>query len=167
MKKILFVVGLIVALAGCSSPGPKRQAADAEMGFNMPNGSLTLVIDGDGNFVSAKSVASAQVLSNTLAGKEAAVTVASSRAKRTLAEFMNNEITSSNVVDQVANATNTDNTYAQEVTEKINANSQALLRGAYISKQTLEGDTVFVEVTITNMSIRGSESMRMQISGVR
>jgi uncharacterized protein YceK len=165
MKKILLVVGLITAMAGCGTLGSKNSGSEAEMAFNMPNGSLTLKVDANGEFVSAKTIATAEVLSNTSAGKEAAITVATGRAKRTLAAFMSNDIKATDTVNQIANATNTDDTYAQEVVEKINVNAQALLRGAYVSKQTLEGDTVFVEVTVTSASIKGSRSLHRQMSG--
>lgn len=167
MKKIIFAAALTALMIGCSSTSPKHgsKGGDAEMGFNLPNGSLLLVVDGDGEFVSIKSSASAQVLSDTPAGKEASVTVAKARAKRNIAEFMSDQIKSSDVISQISNATQDDNTYAQHVAEKISTNSQALLRGAYVSKQSIEDDTLLVEVTITQASVSGSKSLRNQMRG--
>ena len=165
MKKIIAVVGLMLLVSGCSSLSSKHNDRDTEVSFQQPNGGLTLVVDSEGNLVSVKAIATAEVLSDSAAGKEAAVTVASSRAKRTLTEFINNDIKSSNVIDSVAKATNENNTYAQNVTEKINVNAQAILRGAYISKQTLENGTAMVELTVTRASINGAQSLRKQMSG--
>ncbi len=167
MKKIIFTMALTALIIGCSSTSSKHggKDGDAEIGFNMPNGSLILVVDGDGEFVSIKSSASAQVLSDTPAGKEAAVTVAKARAKRNIAEFMSDQIKSSDVISLIANATQNENTYAQHVAEKIITNSQALLRGAYVSKQSIEDDALLVEISITQVSVTGSKSLRNQIRG--
>jgi hypothetical protein len=167
MKKSIVIAALICALAGCTSASRKPEGAEtSSIGFDLPNGSLTLVVDGSGNFVSAKTSASAQVLNDTPAGHEAAVTVATSRAKRTLAEFMTDQVKSNNSIDQIAHATSEGNTYAQEVAEKISTSANSLLRGVYVSKQHLEDNTMMVEMTVTKQSIQGSRTLRTQMSGI-
>jgi len=162
MKKILIVASLIAALSGCATTGG---SGETEMGFQRPNGNLTLTVDGNGNFVSIKTIATAEVLSDTAAGKEAAVAVAIARGKRNLSEFMSDGIKSDTSIEQIANATHEDNKYAQNVSEKISTNSQALLRGVYLSKQSLEGSTVTVELTVTVQSVKGADSFRRKMAG--
>jgi len=167
MSRFIVVLSLMFMIAGCSTTTENQggKGRDTEIGFNLPNGSLLLVVDGDGNFVSVKSSGAAQVLSDDPSAKEAAVTVATARAKRTLAEFMSDQLSSSNAINQIVHATGEGDTYAQDVVEKIRTNSQALLRGAYTSRQSMEGDVALVEVTISRTSVSGSRSLRSQMYG--
>lgn len=165
MKKIALIAALSVSLIGCSSTA-KNKWQGGEVGFTMPDGALTIIINDQGQFISAKSTASAQVLSNTPAAAEAAVTVATARAKRSIAQFISEDIKSSNAVNQIADATNESTSFGQHVAEQINTNSRALLRGAYISSQQMQGDVMFVEITISQKSISGSQSLRKQIGAL-
>ncbi len=167
MKRFVFIIAWSLIVAGCSTPKvDQNRPFVSEIGFDMPNGALTLTIDSEGNFVSAKTFATAQVLDDTPAAHEAAVIAAQSRAKRTLAEFMSDHIRSNNSVNQIVNATNESKTYAQEVAEKISTNAQALLRGVYVSKQSLTENTILVELTVTRESIQGARNLRMQMSDI-
>lgn len=148
--------------SGCSSAPPKvasakhhhRRPVDAT--FDQPNGSIKLSFDADGNFTALKSTSVAPILADTAAGDQAAITVAAAQAKRNIAEFLSNEIHSTKTITNLAKASDAGNSYAQEVTDRIGDNATALLRGAYISKQTLDQDTAKVEISITRETVNAA-----------
>lgn len=110
----LIIVTLVMLLSGCAGlNADKQRQTSSNTRFDLPMGALTLVVDDEGKFISARAFGLAEVLSDTAAGKEAAMTAAALRARRTLVEFLSNEITSSQSINQIARASSSDHTYVQ------------------------------------------------------
>ena len=92
-------------------------------------------------------------LADTPAAREAAINVATARAKRNIVEFLANDLKESQTVSNIAKAADSDKSYAQEVAERISIQSQAIIRGSFVSKQSLEDGVASVEVSVTRSSV--------------
>ena len=119
MKRSLVALSVLAILAGCSStPKPPEpvvkvqnkleQTPDikkAEAEFLEANGSLQIQYGDDGQWIMIKTVGTAPVNFNHSQGKEDAFMLASMRAKRNLIEFLNNDVRSNKVTENVSRAT--------------------------------------------------------------
>ena len=212
--KALIVTILALAMAACSSPGSKQAnhpdsvikpdaAASrlAESAFDGSSGTLNLVFDDQGNWVKITSKGTASLSADTPSGRETALMIATMRAKRTVTEFLSNDVKSTKTLTRVARSyarsfqseetadpgastSNIDTDamddldidgkgartekarqaqhFASILTERIQDNSAAILKGAYVSLRAFEGEQVIVELTTTRQSIAAAH----QVSGM-
>lgn len=65
-------------------------------------GGIRLTFDTEGNWIRITTSGSAEVADDSAAGKESAFMIASMRAKRTLAEFLNSDLKSKKSVERIA-----------------------------------------------------------------
>ena len=111
MKHALLYVAILGLIAGCSTPKESLRVIDkssalelkpniskAEASFVEENGTLVLEFDEDGNWIKIKTSGTSPIEFNHSNAREQAFTVAQLRAKRTLIEFMTNEIKSQKTV---------------------------------------------------------------------
>ncbi|MDP2977948.1 MAG: hypothetical protein Q8N48_03885 [Thiobacillus sp.] len=212
--KALIVTILALALAACSSPGSKQAnhpdpaikpdagaSRLAESAFDGSSGTLNLVFDEQGNWVKITSKGTASLSADTSSGRETALMIATMRAKRTVTEFLSNDVKSTKTLTRVARSyarafqseetadpgasTSNLDTDAMDdldmeakgahtekarqaqhlatiLTERIQDNSAAILKGSYVSLRVFEGEQVIVELTTTRHSIAAAH----QVSGM-
>lgn len=212
--KALIVTILALAMAACSSTGSKQASNTdsvirpdaaasrlAESAFDGSSGTLNLVFDDQGNWVNITSKGTASLSADTPSGRETALMIATMRAKRTVTEFLSNDVKSTKTLTRVARSyarsfqseetadpgasTSNLDTDAMDdldidakgaraekarqahrlatiLTERIQDNSAAILKGAYVSLRAFEGEQVIVELTTTRQSIAAAH----QVSGI-
>lgn len=210
--KALIVTVLALVLTACSSTGDKQAgSADtragaaatrlAESTFDGTAGTLNLVFDDQGNWAKITAKGTASLSEDTPSARETALMIATMRAKRSVAEFLNNDVKSSKILTRVARSyarafqsEDTENQaaamndldsdamadldldgkgvraekarqaqrFASVLTERIQDNSAAILRGAYVSHRALQDGQVVVELTATRQSVAAAH----QVSGM-
>lgn len=210
--KTLIVTALALALTACSSTGDKQAGnADAKTGavtsrlaestFDGTAGTLNLVFDDRSNWAKITAKGTASLSEDTPSARETALTIATMRAKRSVTEFLNNDVKSSKTLTRVArsyarafqsedkaheaasvNDLDSDamadldiddkgvrtekarqaQRFASILTERIQDNSAAILKGAYVSHRALLDGLVVVELTVTRQSVAAAH----QVSGM-
>ncbi len=109
-------VVLSLALAACSSTGNKQQATYpelsseqdvlaaplAESAFQGSSGTLKLVFDAKGHWAKITSQGTADLSGDSPHARETALMIAGMRAKRTVAEFLNNDVKSTKTLTRIA-----------------------------------------------------------------
>lgn len=105
--KSLLVCLLALAVTACSSSGVKPPAAAstpvlATSSFEEAGGTLNLVFDARGNWARITSQGSATLHDDSPSARETAMEIATLRAKRAMAEFMNNDIRSTRTLRRIA-----------------------------------------------------------------
>jgi len=113
--KTLIAAICVLALAGCASTDSNQQDASAsseksggesrrlaETAFEEAGGTLNLVFDAKGNWVKITSKGTAAISDDSPGGRETAMTIATMRAKRTVAEFLSSEVRSSKTMTRIA-----------------------------------------------------------------
>jgi len=209
--KTLIAAMCVLALAGCASTDSKQQDASsssdkssvesrrlAETAFEEAGGTLNLVFDAQGNWVRITAKGTAAMADDTPGGRETAMTIATMRAKRTVAEFLSSEVRSSKTMTRIARSyartyqssgnknpegslgidddkamsqpTDSEEDrqaqrLASTLTEQIRDNSSAILRGAYVSQRTFEGERVTVELTASRESIEAARQLSRMMRG--
>jgi hypothetical protein len=212
--KTLIVTTLALVLAACSSTGTK-QAGDVdsatkagaaatrvtESAFDGTGGTLNLVFDDQGNWVKVTAKGTASLSEGTPSARETALMIATMRAKRSVAEFLTNDVKSAKTLALVARSyarafqsEDTENNaasmndldsdamadldidgnggrtekarqaqrFASILTERIQDNSAAILKGAYVSHRAQQDGQVVVELTATRQSVAAAH----QVSGM-
>jgi len=161
---VVAMLACVLAVAGCSIMDPKPGDKDGtDAGVTQDFGTVSLTVDAKGRFVNLRTDAVAQVREDSPAGKEAAMTVAAARARRNIVEFLTMELKSNEAISTFAKETHQGSEHAQEVLEKISENAQGILRGAYISRQSLDNDAARVEMTVSRNSMRAALAVRQQM----
>lgn len=212
--KALIVTVLALVLTACSSTGDKQAGSAAtragtaatrlaESTFDGTAGTLNLVFDDHGNWVKITAKGTASLSEDTPPARETALMIATMRAKRSVAEFLNNDVKSSKTLIRVARSyarafqsEDTENQaasmndpdldsnamadpdidgkgvraektrqaqrFASVLTERIQDNSAAILKGAYVSHRALQDGQVVVELTATRQSVAAAH----QVSGM-
>ncbi len=215
--KALIVSALALVLAACSSTGTKQAGNTdpaaktgvvatrlAESSFDGSGGTLNLVFDDQGNWVKITAKGTASLSEDTSSARETALTNATMRAKRSVAEFLNNDVKSTKTMTRVArsyarafqsedaeiNAESMSDLTADAVdgldiedkgvrtekarqarrlasilTERIQDNSAALLKGAYVSQRALQDGQVIVELTTTRQSVAAAHQASGMMRG--
>ena len=112
--KTLIAAMCVLALAGCASTDSKQNASSstdksgvesrrlAETAFEEAGGTLNLVFDAQGNWVKITAKGTASLTDDTPGGRETAMTIATMRAKRTVAEFLSSEVRASKTMTRIA-----------------------------------------------------------------
>jgi hypothetical protein len=209
--KALIVTVLALTLSACASTTKQAGNADtragaaatrlAESTFDGTAGTLNLVFDDQGNWTKITAKGAASLIEDTPSARETALMIATMRAKRSVAEFLNNDVRSSKTLTRVARSyahafqsEDTENQaasmndldsdamadldidgkgartekarqaqrFASILTERIQDNSAAILKGAYVSHSALQGGQVVVELTATRQSVAAAH----QVSGM-
>lgn len=114
MKALIMLI-VMSALAACSSTSKQQSAigdwhrkADApaaifaESAFKASAGTVTLLFDAKGNWVKITSKGTAELIDDSPGARETALMIATLRAKRTIAEFLNNNVKSSKTLTRIA-----------------------------------------------------------------
>lgn len=209
--KTLIAAMCVLALAGCASTDSKQNVSSstdksgvesrrlAETAFEEAGGTLNLVFDAQGNWVKITAKGTASLTDDTPGGRETAMTIATMRAKRTVAEFLSSEVRSSKTMTRIARSyartyQSSDSTkpleslgaedeaamslptdaeedrhaqrLASTLIEQIRDNSSAILKGAFVSQRTVEGDRVTVELTASRESIEAARQVTRMMRGV-
>lgn len=215
--KALIVTALALVLTACSSTDDKQAgSADtragvaatrlAESAFDGTAGTLNLVFDGQGNWTRITTKGTASLDEDTPSARETALMIATMRAKRSVAEFLNNDVKSTKTLTRVArsyarafqsedkednaasmNAPDSDamadldidgksvraekarqaQRFASVLTERIQDNSAAILKGAYVSHHALRDGQVVVELTATRQSVAAAHQVSGMMRGTR
>lgn len=210
--KALIVTALALVLTACSSTATKYAGtADTKAGaaatrlaestFDGTGGTLNLMFDDQGNWTKITAKGTASLSEDTPSARETALMIATMRAKRSVAEFLNNDVKSSKTLTRVARSyarafqsEDTENKaasmsdldsdamadldidgkgvraekarqaqrFASVLTERIQDNSAAILKGAYVSHRALQDGQVVVELTATRQSVASAH----QVSGM-
>lgn len=209
--KALIVTVLALALSACASTTKQASDADpksgvtatrlAESTFDGTAGTLNLLFDDQGNWTKITAKGTASLSEDTPSARETALMIATMRAKRSVAEFLNNDVKSSKALTRVArsysrafqsedkaheaasvNDLDSDTTadldidgkgsrtekasqaqrFASVLTEHIQDNSAAILRGVYVSHRALQDGQVVVELAATRQSVAAAH----QVSGM-
>ena len=209
--KALIVTVLALVLSACASTTKQAGNADAKAGaaasrlaessFDGTSGTLNLVFDDQGNWTKITAKGTASLGEDTPSARETALMIATLRAKRSVAEFLNNDVRSSKTLTRVARsyarAFQSEDTkdesaamndldsdtmadldidgkgvraekarqaqrFASILTERIQDNSAAILKGAYVSHRALQEGQVVVELTATRQSVAAAH----QVSGM-
>jgi len=114
--KPLIALFMGIVLSACSSTGSKPPAAApekaektdanatqlAESSFQESNGTLAVVFDAKGNWVRLTAVGSASLADDSPGAIETALMIAAMRAKRTVGEFISNDVRSSKTLTRIA-----------------------------------------------------------------
>jgi len=169
---ILFVT--IFLLGACSStPEPEGQKVKPPIKTEFLGGGLTIAYDEDGAFKSITSVSTSKVTSKLPSAVEGALKIATLKARRQIAEFINTEVQSdrftSSILDslQAAQTLNDDttsklrNTIALKVRENITQKSSQILKGTFV--QSEKHDTEKGQVIVTVMTGVGSVDTSNQL----
>lgn len=83
-------------------PSSATQQSQAELTFQETNGALRLNFDANGNWVSIRATATADMQDDSPSSRESALMIATMRAKRTVAEFLNNDVKSFKSLNRIA-----------------------------------------------------------------
>lgn len=106
--KTAIVIFFAILLSACSSFGVKTEsktetpAPYASASLQGSSGTLNLTFDKSGNWVSISTLGTATLSNESASSHENALMVATMRAKRTLAEFLSNDIKSSKSQTRIA-----------------------------------------------------------------
>ncbi len=112
MKRLTILITAL-SLLGCATgnglPNPDSPARTgeassprAESEFVESSGTLHLVFDAEGNWQKIVAKGSADLSGDSATARESALMIATMHAKRTVAEFMNNDVKSSKTLDRIA-----------------------------------------------------------------
>jgi hypothetical protein len=153
---ILF--GCIVwILAGCSSLGSKKEEL---ITTEFVGGALKVSYTSKGEFKSLESIASSQVVADLPNSREQAVSVATAKARRQIAEFIKTEIESERFYQGIASDTQSlsqENTskdknisvsIANNVREQIKQKSSVILKGTYVAKESFNETAKVITVVV-------------------
>jgi len=214
--KLLIVTALALVLTACSSTATKHAGtADTKAGaaakrvaestFDGTGGTLNLLFDDQGNWTKITAKGTASLSEDTPSARETALMIATMRAKRSVAEFLNNDVKSSKTMTRVARSyarafqsedtenqaasmsdldsdamadldidgkgVRTEKTrqaqrFASILTERIQDNSAAILKGAYVSHRALQDGQVVVELTATRQSVAAAHQASGMMRGM-
>jgi hypothetical protein len=156
LKKFIFYFFILFLTVGCSST-PKKEG---QITSDFLGGSLKIAYSKSGEFQSLSSIASAKVTSDLPSAKEEAVTIATVRARRQIAEFLNTEVNSERFVTTVSKSLQNSATVdsdssvtlntkiANEVKETIRQRSTALLKGTLVESEVYDSSSRTITVTV-------------------
>jgi hypothetical protein len=156
MNKLLLALFSVTLLFGCSATAKKEGLVTTDF----LGGNLIIIYTKSGEFESLSSISSVKVTSDLPSAKEEAVTLATVRARRQIAEFLNTEVNSERFVTTVtktlqdsetASGTNSmtlNSKIANEVKESIRQKSNALLKGTFVESEVYDSNTKTITVVV-------------------
>ena len=158
MKKLFVYVVSALLLASCSST-TEKSSKRTESDFM--GGGITLAYTKKGELTGVSSTATAPVVGNLPSSIDQAVTVATLKARRQIAEFIQVELNSerflSTVSKDLQRSENIDENESQQITteivnelrENIRQRSSQILRGTVVEKEDYNALSKVVTVTVT------------------
>lgn len=182
MKKSIIAVAVAGAiLSGCASnPFSKTDEEIAlkqtvnKIEFLAQNGGIELEFTDSGQWTKIQSTGIAEVSSNRLNSAHEAYAVATLRAQRNLAEYLNNDLRSKTNLDAISEIIDSDDvakpnsdTLTYNLTESISKESHAMLNGLYVVERKFDEDEKLVSVTIevTPKSLKASHMVKTAMEG--
>lgn len=175
MKKVILACA-VLALSACSSTkladnGPSSDAVK----FTQDFGKVEVTFNDKGEWESLKSSATSAVPISADAGLEQGMNVALMRAKRNIAEFINQDLKSKTTTDTITKALEKNVAeddvkskqqaadIASEITEKISVEANGILKGIYIvdRKVSTDSKTVVVTVQVDKRSMNAARQLRV------
>ena len=157
VSRILSIGAFLVLMAGCSSTpdkAPERTQSD------FMGGGITLVYTDDGDLKGISSTATAPVIGNLPNARDQAISVATLKARRQIAEFIQVEVTSDRFMSTVSNDLQRSDAFndnsnqqvtmniANELRDNIRQRSQQILRGTVVDKEDYNSMNRTVAVTV-------------------
>ena len=180
MKKSYLLVSFMVLFAcACTSTYElKKTKVKAPIETEFFGGRLTVAYNKNGEFQSITSVSTSRVTSKLPSAVEDAYKIASLRARRQIAEFINTEVKSdrftSSLSDSLQASQKSDgedfskvrNTIALKVRENITQKSSQILRGTIVQSQKhdAEKDQVIVTVVTGVVNVGTSKKLKKLMS---
>jgi hypothetical protein len=177
MKKLILVAA-VVALSACSTTKVALDAPSSEVvKFTQDFGKVEITFNDKGEWESLKSSATSAVPIGVDAGLEQGMNVALMRAKRNIAEFINQDLKSKTTTDAITKSlsknVSEDDTaskqraanIAEEITEKISVESNGILKGVYVLERKVSSDTKYVVVTVQvdKRSMNAAKQLRVSM----
>ena len=156
-SRLLTMTAALALLAGCSSTpekAPERTQSD------FMGGGITLVYTDDGDLKGISSIATAPVVGNLPSSMDQAVSVATLKARRQIAEFIQVEVTSDRFMSTVSNDLQRSDSFndsqnqqvtmniANELRDNIRQRSQQILRGTVVENEDYNSMNRTVAVTV-------------------
>jgi hypothetical protein len=143
---------LCLVMVACAADAEKRRAEPRTIELV---GGITVSYTKDGEFRSISSRAVSEVIGNLTSSRSEAVTVATLKARRQIAEFLRSSVSSERLVTQVSDSLQSQQTnkdlslkIAREVREEIRQKSRAILKGTYVKNVQYEETAGIVTVTV-------------------
>lgn len=173
---VLFVALYVGACTTVDEPKDTKVKAPIKTEFL--GGSLTVSYDKDGDFQSITSVSTSNVTSKLPTAVEEAIKIATLKARRQIAEFINVELKSgrftSSISDSLQASQTSDgdgkskirNTIALKVRENISQKSKQILKGTIVKseKHDAKKDQVIVTVVTGIVPIDTSKKLKQLMS---
>ena len=178
MKKSIIAVAVAgVLLSGCASMNPWSKTDEEiaasqtvnKIEFLAQNGGIDLEFTNGGQWTKIQSTGIAEVSSNRMNSAHEAYSVATLRAQRNLAEYLNNDVQSKTTLDAISQIIDSDDvakpnsdTLTYNLTENISKESHAILNGLYVVERKFDEDEQLVSVTIevTPKSLKASHMVK-------
>ena len=155
--RLLSMTAALALLAGCSSTpdkAPERTQSD------FMGGGITLVYTDDGDLKGISSTATAPVIGNLPSSMDQAISVATLKARRQIAEFIQVEVTSDRFMTTVSRDLQQSESFndsqnqqvtmniVNELRDNIRQRSQQILRGTVVEKEDYNSLHRTVAVTV-------------------
>ena len=155
--RLLSMTAAIALLVGCSSTPdkvPERTQSD------FMGGGITLVYTDDGDLKGISSTATAPVIGNLPSSMDQAISVATLKARRQIAEFIQVEVTSNRFMTTVSRDLQQSESFndsqnqqvamniVNELRDNIRQRSQQILRGTVVEKEDYNSLNRTVAVTV-------------------
>mgnify|MGYP000482752355 FL=1 len=155
--RLLSMTAALALLAGCSSTpdkAPERTQSD------FMGGGITLVYTDDGDLKGISSTATAPVIGNLPSSMDQAIAVATLKARRQIAEFIQVEVTSDRFMTTISRDLQQSESFngsqnqqvtmniVNELRDNIRQRSQQILRGTVVEKEDYNSLNRTVAVTV-------------------
>jgi len=156
MNKLITLLVVAAFMTGCASTAKD----DKPISSSFIGGDLKVTYDKKGEFESISSTATAKVNSNLPNARDEAVTLATVKARRQIAEFIKTEIKSQRFIETVSNSiqesnvenaapdTKENNRIAYTIRDTITQNSNAILQGSILEKESFDENLNTIVVTV-------------------
>jgi hypothetical protein len=156
VKKIITALILATFIAGCASTNKENKPISS----SFIGGDLKVTYDKNGEFESISSTATAKVNSTLPNARDEAVTLATVKARRQIAEFIKTEVKSQRFIETISNSvqesnvenaapdTKENNRIAYTIRDTITQNSNAILQGSILEKESFDENLNTIIVTV-------------------
>ena len=178
-KAYLLILFVALFISACTSATElEGTKVKAPIRTEFLGGSLTIAYDKEGEFQSITSVSTSKVTSKLPTAVEEAIKIATLKARRQIAEFINVELKSDNFTSSVSDSLQASqtsdgedkskfrNTIALKVRENITQKSSQILKGTIVQseKHDAKKDQVIVTVVTGIVPINTSKQLKQLMS---
>ena len=156
MNKLIALLMAAAFVTGCASSAKDGKPISS----SFIGGDLKVTYDKNGEFESISSTATAKVNSTLPNARDEAVTLATVKARRQIAEFIKTEVKSQRFIETVSNSiqesnvenavpdTKENNRIAYTIRDTITQNSNAILQGSILEKEVFDENLNTIIVTV-------------------